>query len=187
MVVWAGGNREPFVGAVLVAGRDRKRIDVGRIGIDRATCIGRRVLDLARHVTPVGIAASELSRIEPLVDAYPFKSYRHYRVLPRKRQHAVMLAEIEHTLGHPGGVVLEARDGDRRAIAVARLLDWDSAFFAVPMGRIEYVLASDAEMLSAIVPPTLAALAERGVQHVSARVDVADVSAMAALESAAFA
>ena len=132
------------------------------------------------------VAASELSRIEPLVAAYPFKSYRHYRVLSRKLQQAVMLTEIEQTLTHPAGIVLEARDGERRAVAVARALDWDSAFFGVPMGRIEYVIASDVDMLSVIVPATLSALAERGVQHVSARVDVADVSAMAALESGGF-
>ena len=132
------------------------------------------------------LAASDISRLESLVDAYPYKSYRHYRVLSRKLQQAVMLAEIEQTLTHPAGIALETRDGDRRAVAIGRVLDWDSSFFGVPMGRIEYVLASDPVMLSTVVPPTLAALAERGVQHLSARVDVADVAAMAALESNGF-
>ena len=132
------------------------------------------------------VARGEISRVEPLVDAYPFKSYRHYRVLSRKQQHAVMLAEVEQTLAHAGGVVLEARDGDRVAVAVARVLDWDSEFFGVPMGRIEYLLASEPDMLSPIVHSTLDALAARGVTHVSARVDVADIRGIAALESAGF-
>ena len=125
-------------------------------------------------------------RVEPLVDAYPFKSYRHYRVLSRKQQHAVMLAEVEQTLVHPSGIVLETRDGDRVAVAVARVLDWDSGFFGVPMGRIEYLLASDSEMLRAALDRALDALAARGVRHVSARVDVADIGGMAVLESAGF-
>ena len=36
------------------------------------------------------LTASEIDLVEPLVQAYPFKAYRNYRVFPRKAQHAVM-------------------------------------------------------------------------------------------------
>ena len=63
------------------------------------------------------IARGEISRVEPLVDAYPFKSYRHYRVLSRKQQHAVMLAEVEQTLVHPSGMSWRYADTDTQLMS----------------------------------------------------------------------
>jgi len=132
------------------------------------------------------LAAGELARVAALVDGYSFKSYRHYRALSRKQQNAVMMAEIEQTLGHAGGIVLELREGGHTVVAVGRSLEWDSRFFGVPMGRIEYLLTSDPGLLPLVVRPALEALAAGGVRHISARVDVADVSAMTALEAGGF-
>ena len=81
-----------------------------------------------------------------LVARYPFKSYRNYRVLPRKAQNAVMLAEIDATLKHPDGLVLHVASGDAQSLAVGRALAWDSAFFGVPMARVDYLLASEREL-----------------------------------------
>lgn len=132
------------------------------------------------------LSAGELSIVEPLVRAYPFKSYRNYRVLPRKAQHAVMLAEIADTLSHTDGVVSWRDDEGVAAASVARVLEWDSRFFDVPMGRIEYVLASDRLVMSRALEQAVAALRERGVRHISARVDVADVESMAVFEAHGF-
>lgn len=133
------------------------------------------------------LAAGELSIVEPLVQSYPFKSYRNYRVLPRKAQTAVMLAEIGETLTHSHGFVLHLQQGDvATAIAAGRVLEWDTAFFDVPMGRIEYLLASDSRLLPCALDEAVAALSGRGVRHVSARVDVADVHSMAIHESGGF-
>ena len=132
------------------------------------------------------VAPGELARIEPLVEAYAFKPFRHYRVLSRKQQTAVMLDEIRQTLEHRSGVVLEAGDGPDRALAVARGLDWDSQFFGVPMGRIEYVVASNPALLPSLLGATLDALSALGVRHVAARVDVADIPVMGGLEGHGF-
>ena len=88
-----------------------------------------------------------------------------------------MLAELQDTLTHPDGVVMRARRGrPTGAGRRAALLDWDSQFFGVPMGRIEYVLrASDAALLPRRSTPPSTTLRARGVRHVSARVDVADI------------
>jgi hypothetical protein len=127
-----------------------------------------------------------IARVEPLIEAYPFKPYRHYRVLSRKQQHAVMVEEVRQTLDHRSGVVLEASAGADRALAVGRALEWDSQFFGVPMGRIEYVIAPNPSLLSQLLPAMLDGLAAMGVRHVSARVDVADIPTMGALEDAGF-
>ena len=46
------------------------------------------------------LGPDDLAVVEQLVEHYPFKAYRNYRVLPRKAQSAVMLAEIDATLRH---------------------------------------------------------------------------------------
>src|SRR4029453_9160004 len=79
---------------------------------------------------------------EPLIRAFPYKPYRNYRVYPRKAQDAVMLAEVQSTLDHPDGIVVVADGGDAQAAAIGRRLEWDSQFFNVSMGRIDYLLGS---------------------------------------------
>ena len=132
------------------------------------------------------LTAADLEHIDAVVQAYPFKPYRNYRVLPRKAQRAVMLAEVETTLNHGDGLVLESGSGDDRALVVARSLAWDTAFFGIPMARIEYLLASGRTPAEQALSATHRALRDRGVRHVSARVDVEDLTAMAALESSGY-
>lgn len=134
-----------------------------------------------RHLT-----TQERERLVAAVDAYPFKSYRNYRVYPRKAQSAVMLAEIEATSKHPDGFVIEASTDAGPAIGVARTLAWDTAFFGIPMGRVEYVLASTSQAAERVIAAINAEMRARGVRHVSARVDVEDLTAMAALESSGY-
>lgn len=133
------------------------------------------------------LAAGDEADVASIVQTYPFKAYRHYRVLSRKAQHAVMLAEIVATLGHADGVVLEEGSGSEIAsLAVSRLLAWDTTFFGVPMARLEYVLAPGRPAAERLIAASLDTLRQRGVQHVSARVDVEDISTTAALEANGF-
>jgi hypothetical protein len=132
------------------------------------------------------LAASDVPRIAPVVDRYPFKPYRHYRVLSRRAQSAVMLAEIATTLEHVDGIVIEEALDSGHSLVVGRALPWDTAFFGVPMARIDYVLASDDEAAQRLIATMKDALQTRGVRHVSARVDVEDVGTVAALEAHGF-
>lgn len=132
------------------------------------------------------LGAADLAVIDSAVLAYPFKSYRNYRVFSRKAQHAVMLAEIEATLHHADGIVLEYRADDGHALVVGRTLAWDSNFFSVPMARLEYVLASTREAAERVVAAAHEVLEARGARHVTARVDIEDLTAMAALESSGY-
>ena len=129
------------------------------------------------------LGPEDLTLIEPFVAAYPFKAYRNYRVLPRKTQTAVMLAEIAATIRHRDGVVLHVSADGELSVVVARALNWDSAFFGIPMARIEYLLTGNRGEVGRTVAVAVASLRARGVHHVSARVDVADIQALTALES----
>jgi hypothetical protein len=132
------------------------------------------------------LSSGEVSIVEPLVRDYPFKPYRNYRVVPRKAQTAVLLAEITQTLTHADGVVTWLEHEGGAAVTVARALEWDSRFFGVPMGRIDYVVAPDRTLVASAVAQAVEALRARGVRHISARVDVADVETMAVFEAAGF-
>ena len=132
------------------------------------------------------LTASDLVEIHRAVQQYPFKPYRNYRMLPRKAQHAVMLAEVEATLKHPDGLLVESRSNAGHALVVARSLAWDTEFFAIPMARIEYLLASDRRDAERAVSATHQALRQRGIRHVSARIDVEDLTSMAARESSGY-
>jgi hypothetical protein len=134
-----------------------------------------------RHLEPADLAC-----LEPLVQAYQYKSYRNYRVLPRKAQTAVMMSEVEATLTHADGVVIEHRSSEGHAVVIARVLAWDSTFFRIPMARIEYVLASDRSWATQGVRAMNDALRARGIKHVSARVDIEDLTTMSALEESGY-
>jgi hypothetical protein len=130
--------------------------------------------------------ASDQALIQPFIPPYPFKPYRNYRMLPRKAQDAVMGAEIRDTLERDAGIVLLLDEGERQAVAVARALEWETGFFGVPMGRIEYVLATEDALRSDAVGAALDALRAGGIRHVSARADVADIAFTGALEAHGF-
>lgn len=130
--------------------------------------------------TPVAAGAAAW---DTLIADYPYKPYRYYRTFPRKAQHAILRAEIAATAAHADGVVLQAGE---TALAAARLLSWETAFFGVPMARLEYLLATADDARARVLDDTIAALAARGARHLSARVDVADIGTLSLLEDRGF-
>jgi L-amino acid N-acyltransferase YncA len=134
------------------------------------------------------VGADALASLDPLIEAYPFKAYRNYRVLSRKRQDDVLRAELRAALEHAGGFGMVAA-GDRPPVAaVVRPLPWDSAFFEIPMARL--LLIHDGEARRAAVHDIIAsaftACRARGIRHLSVRADVADAETIQALEDAGF-
>jgi hypothetical protein len=123
-----------------------------------------------------------------LIEHFPFKPYRYYRTYSRREQHAILEAEIDATLA-VAGEFSRALEGERPAAVIARPLAWDSAFFGVPMGRLDYVIASPettrlerAALIGAVCDAARAAR----LQHLTARVDVADLDTLAVLEDHGF-
>ncbi|MGE0042396.1 MAG: N-acetyltransferase family protein [Vicinamibacterales bacterium] len=127
--------------------------------------------------------------LDPLIAAYPFKPYRNYRMLPRKAQDAVLREEISQTLAHDDGLVFLAEDGPAQVALVYRRLDWDSQFFGVPMGRVEYLLSTEPPpraLVDAALTELVEACREAGVWHLTARADVADLFTVGLLETHGF-
>jgi hypothetical protein len=134
------------------------------------------------------IGADGLASLDALIEAYPFKPYRNYRVLSRRKQDEVMRAETSSALESAGGFAVMA-DGDApRAAAVVRPLPWDSGFFGIPMARLTLIHDADADRaeMRGIIASALETSRERGLRHLSVRIDVADAEAIQALEDAGF-
>lgn len=132
------------------------------------------------------LGPDDATTIDALAAAHPFKSYRSYRVHPRIKQTAILRREIGDTLALPNGQVWHVEDTDGEAMVVARVLDWETNFFGLPMARVEYVLGSTRDLRRQALLAGLAALRGDGIQHVSARVDVADVDLMTIAEDEGF-
>lgn len=133
--------------------------------------------------------AGDEALVHRLIEAYEFKPYRAYRVWSRRRQSAILRAEVERTLASAGCVTVLAGEGDHAVMASCRPLPWDSAFFGLSMGRIDRLLrtpAASAESLGAALSALLDRCRAAGLVHVAARVDAADMQAVAALEEAGF-
>ncbi len=132
--------------------------------------------------------ADAIVALDPLIEAYPFKPYRNYRILPRRKQEEVLRAEVHGALSHAGGFGMLSSTDRPLAAAVVRPLPWDSGFFEIPMARLMLLHddGADRAALHEVVAATIDRSRERGIRHLSARVDVADAEAIQALEDAGF-
>ncbi len=135
------------------------------------------------------LASLTRDRLTSLLEAHAFKPYRQYRTYSRKEQLAILLAEVDGALKVPGEFSRVIGGDEPRAAVVARPLDWDSRFFGLPMARIDYVLATAAatrEDRADVIAAACAAARQAGVQHLTARVDVADLDTLGVLEDQGF-
>ncbi len=129
--------------------------------------------------------SSQLGRLDALVSTHPFKPFRQYRILSRRLQTAVLEADLSKAVG-TGGMGVLAEHDDHQAAVVLRALEWDSQFFGVPMGRIDYVFRSegaDATLLGDALTGCHEACRDQNIKHLTARVDVADTIAIGLLEA----
>ena len=135
------------------------------------------------------LSPDALGEVEGLIQAYPYKPFRNYRVLSRRRQDEVLRAEILAALQQPGGFGVAAGTSGSDAAAIVRPLPWDSEFFGMPMAKVTYVLREEntaAAVVRTVVDAALQGCRERGIQHVSVRIDVADADTIQILEDAGF-
>ncbi len=138
---------------------------------------------------PLPLAALRPDDLTALLEGHAFKPYRQYRTYSRKEQLAILQAEVTSALAVPGEFSRVVGDERPRAAVVARPLDWDSAFFGLPMARIDYVVATPAASLDdrvAVIGAACAAAQAAGVKHLTARVDVADLDTLGVLEEHGF-
>jgi hypothetical protein len=124
--------------------------------------------------------------LEPLVSAYPYSDYRHYRTVPKEVQIHLLVSEIERAAEQ--GRLLALRSGDQ-VVGLVTLshLPWDSSIFGLPMAKIGHLIATPAQgsrsrMLDRLLDGLIELARAEGIRHLSTRVDCADVEAIQCLE-----
>jgi L-amino acid N-acyltransferase YncA len=140
-------------------------------------------------VTVRPLRADDDRQIDRLIHLYQFKPYRDYRVWSRTLQRAILKAEVDRALSAPGQVAVVAGEGEGAAIAVCRPLPWDTGFFGVPMGRLDLILRGPdcaRDTAGAAVASLMEHARAQGLRHLTAKVDIADMQAVAVLEDAGF-
>jgi hypothetical protein len=106
-----------------------------------------------------------------------------------ERPHAHLWADVQATLGATdaqSAVVLKPDSGRPCALCVLRTPEWDREHFGYPLGRIEYLVAVDAEAAAAAARWALERLEQRRVRVACARLPAEDLTAIGALQEAGF-
>jgi hypothetical protein len=101
----------------------------------------------------------------------------------------VLRAEVDRTRAAPDSIGVISGRGESAAVALCRPLAWDSAFFGIRMARLDHLLRgdeADSSALAEAVAATIERCRAQAIQHLTARVDVADMDAVAVLERAGF-
>lgn len=145
--------------------------------------------DMIPAVTVRALQDGDAPLLARLIAGYPYKPYRHYRVWSRAKQMAMLEAEVTRSQATHGAQAFVAGAGQSAAIALIRPLAWDTHFFGIPMARLDVLLrGADAgpDALAAAVGTVIEHARAAGVRHVTARADVEDMHAVAALERSGF-
>lgn len=136
------------------------------------------------------LPASDAQGLEPLVSAYPYNDYRHYRTMSKEVQIRILFSEIERAVEQ--GQLLALRVGEQ-VVGLATLshLPWDSSIFGLPMAKIGHFIAasaqgSRAQILDRLLDDLINLARTQGIRHLSTRVDCADIEAIQCLEHRGF-
>lgn len=137
------------------------------------------------------LSSDRLSVLDELVRRFPYNPYRHYRILSRRRQAEVLRAMVRQPVENGTGTAFVARaddSADPDAACLLRQLPWETDFFDLPMGRVESILGGDAnpEMLRGLLEVVVAEARNQGIEHLAARIDIADCRTVHVLEDLGF-
>ena len=109
--------------------------------------------------------------IDRLIHLYQFKPYRDYRVWSRAIQRKILKAEVDRVLSAADRVAIVTGEGEAALLGVCRPLAWDTAFFGVPMGRLDVLLRGPEgghDTVSAAVTSLLDQARAQGIRHLTA-------------------
>jgi hypothetical protein len=110
-------------------------------------------------------------------------------LLPKSAQTALVQRAIERILRTPDAFAVTGGKRHTAAVAIGRPLTWDSRYFGVPMGRLDYLIqAPDATRSDVRAALSLALDQFRAlrIRHVAVKLDVEDGEALACLQEHGF-
>lgn len=130
--------------------------------------------------------------IAPLLAGWPFKPLTRHDAWPQARLLTLTCERVKDTLGNEDGVTWVAQQqGQARGFACLTMLPWDSEQLGMRAARVDYLIAEgnygeQLHVKETLIEQILLEAHDRGVWHLSARIDASDLSALHALEGAGF-
>jgi dTDP-4-amino-4,6-dideoxy-D-galactose acyltransferase len=137
-------------------------------------------------------APPDWTAIAPLVEAWPFKPFARHSRWNASDLFSFTSARIRKTLENENNascVVLG--ETQARGFASFTVLPWDSEQIGVPAARIDYLVAEGSyaqqyQTKKKLLDHVIVAADERGVRHLSVRVDASDLSSLHLFEQEDF-
>ena len=142
---------------------------------------------LVRPYTP-----PDWATIAPLVEAWPFKPFARHGRWNAADLFSFTSARIRKTLENENSAsFVMLRGNQAHGFAAFTVLPWDSEQIGVPSARIDYLVAEGSyveqyQTKKKLLDHVIVAADERGVRHLSVRVDASDLSSLHLLEQEDF-
>jgi GNAT superfamily N-acetyltransferase len=142
---------------------------------------------LVRSYTP-----NNWVHIAPLLETWPFKPLARHDSWPKADLLNFTCERVRGALGNEDGATWVAlQHGQARGFACLTMLPWDSDQLGMRAARVDYLIAEGAydeqlQVKELLIEQVLLEAQDRGVWHLSARVDASDLSALHVLEDAGF-
>lgn len=137
--------------------------------------------------TPQGWAFTK-----PIVDMWPFKPLAGHARLSLAGVVELANVRVREAFSNPHSTAWLACSGQREVgFAVLSTLGWDSEQLGMEAARLDYLVANDSyaeqhETKKVLLGEVMEAARVRGIKHLSARLDAADLSGLHVLEEAGF-
>ena len=137
-------------------------------------------------------APPDCAAIAPLVEAWPFKPFARHSRWNASDLFSFTSARIRKTLENENTAsCIVLRETQARGFASFTVLPWDSEQIGVPAARIDYLVAEGSyaqqyQTKKKLLDHVIVAADERGVRHLSVRVDASDLSSLHLLEQEDF-
>ena len=135
------------------------------------------------------LAGRDIEALGTALAGYPYHDYRAYPRLSAEGRVGLLVGELAEA-SRRGTVLATGPSGEKTtAVGFVAPVDWDSAFFGVPMGRLGLLTPAGDDggpAVTALVDALLATAAKGGLQHLAIRIDCGQVRTVQVLESRGF-
>jgi len=137
------------------------------------------------------LAWPELSQYRDFIAKAKYKSYSQFSEIPAQALDDLFLDEIEGIRNSDPVILVAENKEEAVALLTIHKLEWDTAHFGIPMGRIRHILGGvnpDLDYLAkkALIDSAAVEFKKTGIRHISIRLSADDVNAIYALEAANF-
>jgi dTDP-4-amino-4,6-dideoxy-D-galactose acyltransferase len=142
---------------------------------------------LVRSYTP-----DNWMNIAPLIADWPFKPLGRHDLWQEQRLLSLTCERVKGALGNEDGATWVAQQqGHARGFACLTMLPWDSDQLGMRAARVDYLIAEGTydeqlQVKETLIEQVLLEAHDRGVWHLSMRLDASDLSTLHALEGAGF-